>query len=154
MLSVTGTGATLATALHHAYSALDNGVAFEGLHRRSDIGWRAAAPHRPVVVGILGSTNGTDFQYMLEASAKGQLPGVEFCVVVSSWRLNSILLSCCRCKSYVCLNSGPAIDNFNVTVFPMRYMLSHHNRSSFVILYVLNYVSHSTLFHLNPAYVR
>jgi hypothetical protein len=84
VLAVTGTGATLAAALAHAYAALDAGVAFEGLHRRSDIGWRAAAPHRPVVVAVLGSTRGTDLQLLLDASAKGELPGVEFCVVVSS----------------------------------------------------------------------
>ena len=87
VLAVTALGSCIGGAARRAYAALD-GVHFRGMAARRDIGGIWARPGAlrgaPLRVGVLGSTRGTAFGALLEASKSGRLPGVRFELVLSN----------------------------------------------------------------------
>ena len=70
VLAVTGLGASLQAAVDTAYRGV-SAVSFPGMHRRSDIA--AKGLDAPLVLGVLGSTRGTDLQAIIDAIESGQL---------------------------------------------------------------------------------
>ena len=88
VLTVTGVGSTLKSALQVAYMGVDKidflddkvpGESF--LHHRTDIGKKAV--HKKMRIGILGSTRGTALVPVMEACANGTL-NAEIVAVVSN----------------------------------------------------------------------
>lgn len=71
VLAVTGTGPSLSAAVKAAYKGVGC-VSFPGMHHRSDIAARGLAA-APVVLGVLGSTRGTDLQAVIDAIESGKL---------------------------------------------------------------------------------
>lgn len=83
VLDVTGTGADFREALDRAYQGVSK-IHFEpadGLHYRRDIGHRAL--HRPVRIGLVGSTRGSSSQATIDAIKAGKLNAV-VAVVISN----------------------------------------------------------------------
>jgi phosphoribosylamine--glycine ligase/phosphoribosylglycinamide formyltransferase/phosphoribosylformylglycinamidine cyclo-ligase/phosphoribosylamine--glycine ligase/phosphoribosylformylglycinamidine cyclo-ligase len=64
-------------------------IKFEGIHFRRDIGHKALS--LPLRVGVLGSTRGTDFQSIIDASEQGHLEGVKLAVCISDKENSGIL---------------------------------------------------------------
>eukprot|EP00617_Octactis_speculum_P019210 CAMPEP_0185772532 /NCGR_PEP_ID=MMETSP1174-20130828/69536_1 /TAXON_ID=35687 /ORGANISM="Dictyocha speculum, Strain CCMP1381" /LENGTH=1073 /DNA_ID=CAMNT_0028458865 /DNA_START=324 /DNA_END=3545 /DNA_ORIENTATION=+ len=88
VLAVTGVGEDLPAAIAKAYEGAGV-VSFPQQHMRTDIGRKAL--RRPVRIGVLGSTRGTDLQAIIDAVAGGTLSGAEVSVVVSNKKKALIL---------------------------------------------------------------
>lgn len=71
VLAVTGVGKGLRAAVKAAYRGVAS-VSFQGMHFRRDIAHRGLA--RPLRLGVLGSTRGTDLQAIIDAIEAGELP--------------------------------------------------------------------------------
>ena len=69
VLAVSTVRPTLGAALKSAYELVKHTVKFEGMQFRSDIGAKSMRP--PLKLGVLGSTRGTDMQYIIDAIANG-----------------------------------------------------------------------------------
>jgi len=80
VLAVTGTGGSFRRSLQRSYQAVDK-ISFEGMHVRRDIGQKAV--QRPLRLGVLGSTRGTDLQAIIDAINAGTLRA-EIVMVVSN----------------------------------------------------------------------
>lgn len=83
VLAVTGQGADFREALARAYQGVAQ-IRFEpveGLHFRRDIGHRAL--HRPVRIGLVGSTRGSSSQATIDAIKRGEL-NAQVAVIVSN----------------------------------------------------------------------
>jgi phosphoribosylamine--glycine ligase/phosphoribosylglycinamide formyltransferase/phosphoribosylformylglycinamidine cyclo-ligase/phosphoribosylamine--glycine ligase/phosphoribosylformylglycinamidine cyclo-ligase len=112
VLAVTGTGASLPRALATAYAGVSQ-IAFDGMQFRRDIAHRSNVPagcgrsaaersifeadQRPVRVAVLGSTNGTDMQALVEAMrAGGALEGKAVIEVVVTNRAKAGIVARAR----------------------------------------------------------
>jgi folate-dependent phosphoribosylglycinamide formyltransferase PurN len=73
------------------------------MHYRKDIGWRALPPARPLRLGVLGSTRGTDLQAIFDAMAVSPRTAV----LAKPHSLNRTPLpSVIRCRSCVVSEAG------------------------------------------------
>lgn len=83
VLAVTGVGSDFREAIESAYQGTAR-ISFEpveGMHFRRDIGHRAL--HRPVRLGLVGSTRGSSSQATIDAIKKGEL-NAKVVVIVSN----------------------------------------------------------------------
>jgi formyltetrahydrofolate-dependent phosphoribosylglycinamide formyltransferase len=78
VLAVTAVAKDLKTALDKSYSRVAR-IRFDGMQYRRDIAQRAV--RRPIRLGVLGSTNGTDLQVILDSIQDGKLNAEVSCVV-------------------------------------------------------------------------
>lgn len=69
VLAVSAVRQTLQEALNAAYEVVRHVVKFDGMQFRSDIGAKSLRP--PLKLGVLGSTRGTDLQYIIDAISCG-----------------------------------------------------------------------------------
>ena len=78
VLAVTAVAKDLRTALDRSYARVAR-IRFDGMQYRRDIAQRAVK--RPIRLGVLGSTNGTDLQVILDSIRDGKLNAQVSCVV-------------------------------------------------------------------------
>jgi len=87
VLAVCAVDDELANAIKLSYSSM-NSIGFENMHFRKDVGRKAL--RAPVRLGVLGSTRGTDLQYIIDAINRGWFRA-DICVVVSNKKSAYIL---------------------------------------------------------------
>eukprot|EP01035_Chromulina_nebulosa_P019941 gene19941-25907_t len=80
VLSVTGIGESLQSAVSTAYSAIPS-ISFNGIHYRRDIAKRGITA--PIKLGVLGSTRGTDMQAIINAIQSNDL-NAKISIVISN----------------------------------------------------------------------
>ena len=80
----------LRSAVSGAYAGM-RALDFEGMQYRYDIAARALTKARPLRVGVLGSTRGTDLDSLLDALSLGRGTGISIEVVVSNRKSSQIL---------------------------------------------------------------
>ena len=71
VLAVSSVRNSLEQALSSSYDILKNKVSFNGMQYRQDIGKKSLM--KPLKIGVLGSTRGTDLQYIIDAIKNGCL---------------------------------------------------------------------------------
>ena len=70
VLAVTGIGSSLVGALQQSYKRMGN-ISFDGMFYRSDIAHKAVG--KKLKIGVLGSTRGTDLEFLFGALQNGRL---------------------------------------------------------------------------------